>query len=159
MASAHSPQSDSTPLRIVSKLSHAFDRLEERIRERAYQIFKTRGDKDRDSVADWLEAQLEVLTPVELVLREQKKNIVVEGNLKGFTPEEIEVEVGTQDLRVFGSHTASKTGKKAGATTETFAETRHFFQAMPLPCEVDADKTKAKLLKNGKLVVTLPRKG
>lgn len=157
MASAHSPQSDSTPLRIVSKLSHAFDRLEERIRERAYQIFKTRGDKDSDSVADWLEAQLEVLTPVELVLKEQKKNIVVEGNLKGFTPEEIEVEVGARDLRVFGSHSASKTGKKAGAA-ETFSETRHFFQAMPLPCEVDADNTKAKLLKNGKLVVTLPRK-
>jgi hypothetical protein len=69
MASANSPQSDSTPLRIVSKLSDAFDRLEERIRERAYQIFKTRGDEDRDSVADWLEAQLEVLTPVELVLK------------------------------------------------------------------------------------------
>ena len=82
MASANSPQSDSTPLRIVSKLSDAFDRLEERIRERAYQIFKTRGDEDRDSVADWLEAQLEVLTPVELVLKEQKKNIVVEGNIK-----------------------------------------------------------------------------
>lgn len=157
MASASSPQSGSTPLRIVSKLSDAFDRLEQGIRERAYQIFKARGDKHRDSVEDWLEAQLELLTPVELVLKEQKKNVVVEGNLKGFTPEEIEVEVGARDLRVFGSHTESKTGKKAGAT-ETFSETRHFFQAMPLPCEVDVDNTKAKLLKNGKLVVTLPRK-
>ena len=94
---------------------------------------------------------------MELVLKEQKKNIVVEGNLKGFTPEEVEVEVGAQDLRVFGSHTASNRGKKSGAT-ETFSETRHFFQAIPLPCEVDADGCKAKILKNGKLVVTLPKK-
>lgn len=157
MASARSQQSDSTPLRIVSKLSDAFNRLEGRIRERAYQIFKARGDEDRDSVADWLEAQLEILTPVELVLKEQKKNIVVEGNLKGFTPEEVEVEVGARDLRVFGSHTSSNTGKKSGAT-ETFSETRHFFQAIPLPCEVDADGCKAKILKNGKLVVTLPKR-
>ncbi|MEE4146018.1 MAG: Hsp20 family protein [Halieaceae bacterium] len=157
MATAPSTQSDSSPLRIVGKLGDAFDRMEGRIRERAYQIFKARGNGHRDPVADWLQAQLEVLTPVELVLKEQKKNVLVEGSLKGFTPEEIEVEVGAEDLRVFGSHRESGTGKKSGAT-ESFAETRHFFQAIPLPCEVDADKCTAKLLKNGKLVVTLPKK-
>ncbi len=157
MTSARSPQPDSSPVRIVSKLSDAFERLEGRIRDRAYHIFKSRGCDDRDPEADWLEAQMEVLTPVELVLKEQKKNLVVEGNLKGFTPQEIELEVGARDLRVFGSHTASSSGKKSGAT-ESFSETRHFFQSIPLPCEVDVDNSTAKLLKNGKLVVTLPKK-
>lgn len=157
MTSARSPQGDSTALRIVGKLSDAFDRLEGRIRDRAYEIFKDRGSDDSDPIADWLEAQLEVLAPVELVLKDQKKNIVVEGNLKGFTPKEVEVEVGARELRVFGSHRASNTGKKSAATG-TSSETVHFFQAVQLPCEVDADTSSAKLLKNGKLVVTLPKK-
>ena len=157
MASARSPQGDSASLRIVRKFSDAFDRLEGRIRDRAYEIFKGRGTDDGDPIADWLEAQLEVLTPVELVLKDQKKNIVVEGKLKGFTPKEVEVEVGARDLRVFGSHTTSTGGKKPAATG-TSSESVHFFQAIALPCEVDAGKSEAKLLKNGKLVVTLPKK-
>ena len=116
MASVDSPQENSTSIRIGSKLSAAFERMEERIRERAYQIFQERAPGEGDSITDWLDAQMQILAPIDLVVTEQKKNVVIEGNLKGFSPKEIEVEVGTEDLRVFGLHTESTTGKKRGAT-------------------------------------------
>ena len=55
----------------------------------------------------WLHAQSEMLTPIELQVKEHKKNIVVEGNLKGFSPVEIKIEVEGDVLKVFGSHSES----------------------------------------------------
>jgi HSP20 family molecular chaperone IbpA len=157
MASPSSSQPDSTVVHIGSKLSAAFERLETRIRELAYEISLGREPDAGDSMADWLDAQMQVLTPIELVVKDQKKNVVVEAVLKGFTPKEVEVEVSAGSLKVFGSHTESKTGKKRGETRSS-SETVHFFQAAPLPCEVDVDGSEATLMKNGKLKITLPKK-
>ena len=157
MASVDSPQENSASVRIGSKLSAAFERMEERIRERAYQIFQERAPGEGDSMTDWLDAQMQVLAPIDLVVNEQKNNVVIEGNLKGFSPKEIEVEVGTEDLKVFGLHAESTTGKKRGAT-QSSSKTVHFYQAITLPCEVDIDGSQATLLKNGKLRIKLPKK-
>ena len=157
MVPTSSLHSNSTPVRIGNKLSTAFGRVEDRIRERAYQIFLGREPDQGDPVTDWLDARMQVLAPIELILKEQKKNIVVEGNLKGFAPREIEVEVGADGLKIFGSHTESKTSNGRGQT-QSSSTAEHFFQAMSLPCEVDAKTTEAKLLKNGKLKITLPKK-
>lgn len=157
MASKTTPKQDSVPVRVGGSLSDAFKQLQERIRERAYHIFANREGDAGDPVADWLDAQAQLVTPVELVVKEQKKNILVEGKLKGFSPKEIEIDVGGDELRVFGSHTESKSSGKAGAT-ETRSESSHFYQAIVLPCAVDPDRCKAKLFKNGKLSITLPKK-
>ena len=157
MMTTNSPPKDSAPITIGHKLSGAFERVEEHIRERAYQIFLGRKPGEGNPVMDWLEAQTEVMRSVDLAVKEQKKAIVVEGNLKGFTPKEVEIEVGANALKVFGSHTESNTRKKAGATCSS-SGTVHFYQAVPLPCEVDADASEAKFLKNGKLKITLPKK-
>ncbi len=157
MASVNSQQANPTPVRIGNKLSAAFEQIEERIQERAYQIFQKRAPDEGDSMTDWLDAQMQVLAPIDLVVNEQKKNVVVEGNLKGFSPKEIEVEIGAEDLKVFGLHTESTTGKKRGAT-QSSSKTVHFYQAIPLPCEVDIDGSQATLLKNGKLRIKLPKK-
>ena len=92
MAASQSSNSPSTPISIVNRLSEAFTRVQEKIRERAYLNFLDREPGQGDSVDDWLNAQWEVLTRVNLVVKEQKKNIVVEADLKGFSPKEIEVE-------------------------------------------------------------------
>ena len=108
-------------------------------------------------MADWLNAQSEVSTPIELEVKEQKKNIVVEGTLQGFSPAEIEIEVEGDVLKVFGSHSQSS-GKEEGSATESVSESIYFFQSVHLPAAVDLDGSHAKLFKNGKLKVTLPRK-
>jgi HSP20 family molecular chaperone IbpA len=152
-------QDDFPVIRIGRTLSEAFNRLEEQIRERAYHIFLGRGDFPGDPVGDWLDAQRELVSPVEFTVKEQKKNIVVEADLKGFTADEIEIEVEGDTLKIFGSHTDTTGGEKKKGREEGEATTsRHFYQFMTLPAAVDLDDTHAKLFKNGKLKITLPRK-
>lgn len=149
---------DKNPIiRVGARLGKAFEQLQDEIRERAYHLSLNRDPAKGDSVADWLNAQSEVLTPVELEVKEQKKNIVVEGNLKGFSPAEIEIEVEGDVLKVFGSHSESSS-KEEGGTTESVSESVYFFQSVHLPAAVDLDESHAKLFKNGKLKVTLPKK-
>ena len=146
-------------IRIDSKLSEAFDRLEEHIRERAYDIFLGRGGFPGDPVADWLDAQRELVSPLEFTVKEQKKNIVVEADLKGFTADEAAIEVEGDTLKIFGSHSETTGGKKKkGKQKEETSTSRHFYQSMMLPAAVDLDKSHAKLFKNGKLKITLPKK-
>ena len=144
-------------IRIGSRLDEAFGRLQDRIRERAYHLSFHRSSGEGDSMSDWLKAQSEILAPIEFEVKEQKKNIVVEGDLKGFYPAEIEIEVVGDVLRVYGSHTESSE-KKQGGDDESSSESVCFFQSVQLPDAVDLDECQAKLFKNGKLKVTLPRR-
>jgi HSP20 family molecular chaperone IbpA len=148
--------SKDTPIRLGDRLGSAFGQLQDKIRERAYSIFLEREPGTGDSMADWLQAQSELLAPIELEIKEQKKNLVAECNLKGFSPEEIEIEVENNVLKVFGCHRET-TGRKRAGATESSSETIYFFQSAQLPVAVDLDKSHATLLKNGKLKVTLPR--
>lgn len=157
MATSKKPQQEPVSLQIVHKLSEAFERAQERVRERAYHIFEQRDPLQGDSTSDWLEAQMQVFSPLKLELKEQKKNIVVEGSLQGFSPRDIEIDVGGGELRVFGSHTDTETSSKSGGE-QTRSESAYFYQCLPLPCAVETEKCSARLYKNGKLKITLPRK-
>lgn len=157
MASPNAPQTDSTVVSIGTRLGEAFDKAEARIRELAYQLFLGRDPNEGDAMTDWFDAQMRVLTPIDLQVKDQKKNVVAEAMLTGFSPEEIEVEVSEAGLKVFGSHTQSTSEKKKGKTSSS-SETVYFYQAVPLPCEVDVAASEATLLKNGKLKIILPKK-
>ena len=157
MATSKEPPQEPVSLQIVHKLSKAFEQAQERVRERAYHIFQQRDPEGGDSTSDWLEAQMQVLSPLELELKEQKKNIVVEGSLQGFSPREIEIEVGGAELRVFGAHTDTDNTSAPGSR-QTQSRSAYFYQCLPLPCAVEAEKCSARLYKNGKLKITLPRK-
>jgi len=157
MGSVHTPPEHLVPVRIGTRLGAAFEHLEERIRERAYELFTRRAPDEGDAVTDWLTAQTELLAPLELVVKDRKHHLQVEGSCKGFTPSDIEVAVGDGELRVFGVHRESSTKKKHGVT-QSSSSTSHFFQSVPLPCEVDCAGGEAKLLKNGKLSIKLPKK-
>lgn len=152
-------RNDLPKITIGNKLSAAFDDLEKLIRERAYHIFLDRDPEGADPVADWLEAQSGLVSPVELEIKEQKKNLVVEANLKGFSTDEIEIEVEGNTLKIFGSHQEPPEEKKDRKTRgrETASRSIHFYNAVTLPARVNADETHAKLFKNGKLKVTLPK--
>tara|TARA_R110001599_G_scaffold353459_1_gene592360 strand:- start:51111 stop:51593 length:483 start_codon:yes stop_codon:yes gene_type:complete len=157
MTAANSPQHDFGAVRIGSKHSEAFERVEERIRERAYQLFQGREEGHGNPEKDWFDAQWELVDPVKLLVKQRKKSILVEGSLKGFSPKEIEIEVGSDKIKVFGSHAeAGATGKDD--TTESSSETLHFYQTVSLPCAVDGEASEAKIFKNGKLKITLPKK-
>lgn len=149
--------SESPAIRFTDKFSDAINQLERAIRERAYQLYLDRHPDQVDSMADWLEAKAELVTPVQIAVNEQKKNVVVECVLKDFSPEEIEIEVIGDVLKVLGSHNET-TSNTEGHASESTTNTLSFFQSTHLPAAVDVDNSHAKLFKNGKLKITLPKK-
>jgi hypothetical protein len=46
--------------------------VEERIRERAYQIYQQRGDEERTALDDWLQAESEITHTVEQIYFHQE---------------------------------------------------------------------------------------
>ena len=101
---------------------------------------------------------MELVSPIDLEVKTQKKNIVVEANLKGFASKEVEIEIEGNILKIFGTHAEidKKENEKYPSVGETLREV-HFYQSVTLPAPVDIDESHAKLLKNGKLKITLPR--
>ena len=144
-------------IHISNRLSEAFSQFQEQVRERAYQLSLLRDPAQGSPMTDWLAAQAELSELVHLEVKEQKKNTVVELTLKDFAPQEIEIEVAGNVLQIFGSHSETSRQKKSGVASST-SKTQSFFQSVPLNAPVDVDHIHAKLLKNGKLKVVLPKK-
>ncbi|MDX1735531.1 MAG: Hsp20 family protein [Halioglobus sp.] len=153
---ARSKSGDLPEVRLTDRFGEAFRHFQDKIRERAYYLSLHREPGREDSMADWLAAQSELAAPVPMELKEQKKNFIVECQLEGFTAEEIEVEIAGEVLQVFGTHseTHERDEEEGGGTT---AQRLSFYQSMPLPAPVDIDHCQAKLFKNGKLKITLPK--
>jgi len=57
--SASAPETKTTIVAFQAGASAA-DRSEDAIRQKAYEIFLSRGDADGDDVSDWLEAERQV---------------------------------------------------------------------------------------------------
>jgi HSP20 family molecular chaperone IbpA len=142
---------------VRDSFGNSFHKIQNLIRERAYHLFQNRDFLDGDSISDWLQARSEVLSDIDLQLKDQKKNIVVEGGLTGYAPEEIEVEVFDGELRVSGSHKETSTDQKDGET-ESISQRRYFYRSFPLPAAVDEDRIQVKSSRDGTLKLILPKK-
>ena len=155
MGTSHSDKTSN--IHISNRLSEAFSQFQERVRERAYQLSQRRDPAQGNPMTDWLEAQAELSELVHLEVKEQKKNTVVELTLRDFAPQEIEIEVAGNVLQIFGSHSETTRQQKSDVASSS-SKTQSFFQSVPLNAPVDVDHSHAKLLKNGKLKVVLPKK-
>lgn len=145
-----------TVVHLRESLTNNFQKIQNMIRERAYHNFLNRSIYGGDSLTDWLQAKSEILSEIDLKLKDQKNNILVEGDVKGYTPEEIEIEVCDGELRVSGSHMETTTSKTDGKT-ESKSQRRYFYQSFSLPTGVNEDKIQVKLSKSGALKLTLPK--
>jgi HSP20 family molecular chaperone IbpA len=144
-------------IRFGERLSEAFEQFKEQVRERAYYLSQARDPDQGNPMDDWLEAQAQLSEIAHLEVKDQKKNTVVEVTLKDFAPEEIEIEVAGNLLQIFGYHSDTTRQKESDGGGST-SKTRCFFQSVALNAPVDMEHSHAKLLKNGKLKVVLPKK-
>jgi len=152
----HSNSEKTGNIRLSHRFSEAFREFQEKIRDRAYHLSLGRDRAEGDPMGDWLKAQAELSHPVRLEVKEQKKNTVVEVEVKGFAPDEIEIEVEGNVLQIFGSHSETTSRKKRHDSAST-SKTQAFFQTVQLETPVDVDHSHARLYKNGKLKVVLPK--
>lgn len=86
---------------------------------------------------------------------EKDNNIIAEMNLPGINPDDINVSVEDNYLRVSGSREESKEDKKKNYYSKEIKR-GSFERVVRLPSKVEEDKVSAEF-KNGELLVTLPK--
>ena len=135
-----------------------FDEIADKIRDRAFSVFKDRGFEDGHALDHWLEAERQLCWPApELV--ENDKEIDIEVALAGFNADEIVVTATPEEIIVKAAHESSKKEKDEGKEMVThFSEFRSnkVFRHFQLPASIKVSDVEAKY-RNGILKIEAPK--
>lgn len=146
------------PLKLASsqELLQLEQELHDLIAQRAFELFQRRGGQHGHDVADWLQAESEILHSCRHNLTEYHDSLLIRGELPGiFTPEQIKVSIEPRRAMVSGEATVSGLYSD-GRATETKSRIRRIFRAHKLPAEVDPSRSKA-TLKGEQLEINMPK--
>ena len=113
------------------------------IRDRAFELFRARGDSPRNDLDDWFRAERELFEVPDGELTETSDGFQVTIAAKGFHADRLGVAVDDSTVTIHGATYAGDSGKG-------------FFRRFTLPEKIDAGKVRANL-SGGSLKVTLPR--
>lgn len=125
------------------------------ISRRAYQIFEGDGSRHGHDVEDWLKAEREMLSPVNIEMTETDQAVAIKASVGNFNEKELQISVEPRQLTITGKHEASKEEKK-GETVYSETIASDILNVVALPADVDAAKASA-TLRNGMLTLTLPK--
>jgi len=92
-----------------------------------------------------------------LVVKEEKKNYLIQADLPGYAPEEVTAELKDGVLTLRAEHNDEKWDQNEKEGWRSI-ETRRgaFYRSIPLPEDVNPEEIKAEV-KNGVLRITLPK--
>ena len=133
----------------------SFNRIQKSIQERAYHIFHDRDSNSGDAISDWLKAESEVLFDINMTLKDKKNQVVIEGNIDKFLPEDIEIKAQDGKFTICGIHTEKSSSEKKGVSRKTSTQT-NFYRSFSLPDSVDTEKMKVEM-KSGKFTAKIPK--
>ena len=111
---AMQPSKTSIPVK-QTETENVFDRIQQTydsIARRAFEIFDSNGRWRGRELDDWLQAESELLHPVQLELEESDDNLTVRAEVPGFSAKELEINVGPRKLTITGKHQAQGESKK-----------------------------------------------
>jgi HSP20 family protein len=132
-----------------------FNQIQKSIQERAYNIFHDRDTDSGDALTDWLKAESEVLTDIDMTLKDKKDQVVIEGKLDKFLPEDIEIKAQDGKFTICGIHSEKSSSEKKGVTRKTSTQSS-FYRSFALPDSVDTEKMEVKV-KSGKFTANIPK--
>lgn len=135
-----------------------FDEMLDRLRDRAYNLFCTRGRGDGHALDDWLAAEREISWPAA-ELAERDGDLELNVALPGFEPEEINVTATPRELIIKAAHLTKRTSPPEGAPDVVHWSEFHrsdVIRRVELPTEVDLDKISAEL-NRGVLTIEAPK--
>jgi HSP20 family molecular chaperone IbpA len=139
-----------------SKFFKTVDQLQNKIRRRAYEIFQQRDNDEGDHLADWFQAESDVLSEMALRVEEKDDRYIVEGEFPEFAADEIDVQIEGNTLSLAGTHKSSSSTKTKTGSSERHSEV-NFLRRMSLSGDIDEDGIEARF-ENGKLRVVIPRR-
>ena len=141
----------------VQKKESVWDQLqkiEARIMQRAFDIFRDNGSALGKDLDNWLAAERELIWKPAIELTEKDNQFEIRVAVAGIDPKDLNVEVTSEALLVKGETKSEKKEQKGEVHTSEF-QAGSLFRSIRFPKKVDPDKVKAEI-KNGMLTVVAP---
>jgi HSP20 family protein len=139
----------------VRKTDAIFDELrtmQEKIMNRAFDIFRGNGGIFGRDLDNWLAAERELIWKPAIELEETEKEFKLKVAVPGVEPKELDIEVTPDDFLVKAEVQHEHKNEKGKIHTCEFVS-NNLFRAVHFPRKVNPDKVKAEF-KNGILYVT-----
>ena len=134
-----------------------FDEVVQRIRDRAHELFRSRGAGEDHDWSDWFTAQQELFQVPPGEMTESEADYTVRLALPGFSAAQLQVAVDERMLTVHGRSESSRDRAPNDQTMYSEFDLREVFRQFELPLPVSADEVRA-YLQHGMLVIHLPKK-
>lgn len=142
----------------VVEEGNLFDRMRDisqAIARRAYELFEGRGRQAGRALDDWVRAELDILRSVPVEIKESGNNLIVRGEVPGFSASEIDVSVEPRRLIINGK-TSKAEERKTESVVYSERSEKDIFRSVDLPAEVDPSTATA-TLKHGVIEITLAK--
>ena len=135
-----------------SSLREKVNALSDRIRQRAYELFESRGRGDGSALNDWLQAENDLVLIPKSDLIEKDGQFQLRIAVPGFDPKDIEVNALPDALIVRAQKGHNHESTEGNVYFCEFGE-KSLFRRFDLPSRIDVDKVTANLDK-GLLTLT-----
>lgn len=141
------------PIRHADSIVDDITAREERIRQRAFELFQAHPDAMSAELDDWLAAEREVSQQPDIRLREVDGNFEIEAALPGVARRDLDVKVTGEDVLITAKREPMPTLAEPLVPTEEIST--ELFRAIHLPAPIDGEHVKAEFRK-GLLRITAP---
>jgi HSP20 family molecular chaperone IbpA len=125
------------------------------IRERAYEIFQGRGGGHGHSVEDWLQAERDIVQPLEVKLTRKEGKFRARVAVPGFAVEDIRVTAMPAHLYIQAEAKYAHE-EKDGDVNLCKVGRKQIFHRLDLPSPIDVDRVTA-TLDHGLLEIIAPK--
>ena len=142
----------SEPREVFSRM----ERIHNLIERRAFEIFDHGGRFIGRDLADWFQAEAELLHPIHLEIGESEEALTVRAEVPGFAAKELDIHVEPRRLTIAGKHEHKKEENKNGKTIYSELCAEEIIRSVDLPAAVEPSKVNA-TLKDGILSIELPK--
>lgn len=129
------------------------ERLMQRVRQRAFEIFEARGREDGHDVDDWIQAELESLKQVPIKIEDTPETLSLRAETPGLNADEIKIDLLPGKVTIQGDHHEQAVKKGPQAKAE---RNYSLYSEVFLPADVIPEKATA-TLKNGILEISAPK--
>jgi HSP20 family protein len=125
--------------------------MEDRIRQRAYEIFAANRIYGRD-LDNWLNAEREMIWRPSMELRKENNQFVLDIALPGVDPKKVDIEITPEEILMMAELRHEHTENEGEVHVCKF-NCGNIFRSMRFPARVNPDRVKAEF-ENGMLTVT-----
>jgi HSP20 family protein len=147
-----SNMADTLSIRRLSSITDEMKEMQNRITQRAFEIFQKNASTLGRDLENWTQAERELVWRPAFELSEKDGRFQLEAAMSGVDPKDINIEVTPEDIvlkaETHHQHTAGK-----GVIHYCEFGSGKMFRAIHLPKRIDTDKVKAEF-KNGLLRLT-----